>query len=156
MKRAFRPSEKGATAVEFAIVASLFLSLVFGIIEFSILMFDQHVLTNASREGARAGIVMRIPRVSDTEIQDKIRAYAEEHMVSFDTSSALDFGPWFENPEDPADPTTWISPDQASRVGSLFGTELKVTVKYPFDFLVLSAFGLGPVTLEAETRMRME
>jgi len=63
MKRMSWRDEKGAAAVEFAVVAGLFLMIVFGIIEFGILMFDQHILTNASREGARAGVVMRAPRV---------------------------------------------------------------------------------------------
>jgi hypothetical protein len=120
-------------------------------------MFDQHVLTNASREGARAGVVMRVPRLPDEGInpeegiKDIVIKYAEDHMVSFGASSTLDFGPW---PGE--DPDVWISPAEADRVGVLFGEELIVKVKYPFDFLVLSGFGLGPITLTAETRMRME
>lgn len=151
MKRMSLRDEKGAAVVEFAVVAVLVLAIVFGIIEFGILMFDKHVLTNASREGARVGIVMRVPRVSNNDIQDIIRVYAEEHMVGLGSSNALDFGPWPD--EDP-----WILPAEASRTGNLFGadTVLQVTVKYPFDFLVLSSFGMGPITLEAQTRMRME
>jgi hypothetical protein len=122
---------------------------VFGIIEFGILMFDQHVLTNASREGARAGVVMQIPRLSDAEIQAIVTNYAQEHMVTFGASKNLDFGPWASEPD-------WILPEEASRIGFLFGTELKVTVKYQFDFLFLSIVGLGPTTLKAETRMRLE
>ena len=149
MKRISLRDERGAAVVEFAIVATLFILIVFGVIELGILMYDKHVLTNASREGARVGILMRVPRVSDNDIQDIIKGYAEEHMVGFGPSSTLDFGPWPD--EDP-----WIFPDEASRTGSLFGEELQVTVKYPFNFLVLSNFGLGPITLEAKTRMRME
>ena len=134
--------ECGAAVVEFAVISVLLLSLVFGIIEFGILMFDKHILTNASREGARAGIVMRIPHVSNSAILGKVNTYAQAHMVSFDPSSTL---------------TTTISPPESSRVGaSTFGTELEVSVTYPFDFLVLSGFGLGPITLTAKTRMRME
>jgi Flp pilus assembly protein TadG len=143
MKKILLRKERGATAVEFAIIATLFFSVVFGIIEFGILMFDQHVLTNASREGARAGIVMRVPRLSNAEIENIVEAYAQEHMVSFNASSTLVFDPP-------------ISPVEASRIGNTFGTPLVVTVKYPFHFLVLSGFGLGPITLTAETRMRME
>lgn len=141
MKRMSWRDEKGGASVEFAIVAVLFLALVFGIIEFGILMFDKQVLTNASREGARAGVVMRVPRVSDATIQSIVNQYAQEHMVSFGSSSTL---------------TTTVSPLEASRTGSLFGTELVVNVTYPFEFLVLSNFGLGPKLLKAETRMRME
>ena len=142
-------SQRGAAAVEFAVVLPLLLVLLFGIVEFSILLFDKALLTNASREGARAGIVMRVPRVLDVDIQNIIKDYAEEHMVGFGPSSSLDFGPW--SGEDP-----WILPVEASRTGHLFGEELIVTVKYPFNFPVLSSFGLGPITLEAQTRMRME
>lgn len=141
MKRMSLRDEKGATVVEFAIIVSLFLAIVFGIIEFGILMFDQHILTNASREGARAGVVMRLPRVSDAAIESIVNHYAQDHMISFGPSSTL---------------TTTVSPAEASRTGPLFGTELVVNVTYPFDFLVLSNLGLGSITLEAETRMRME
>jgi len=152
MKRRFLRREHGAATVEFAIVAILLLTLVFGIIEFGILMFDQHVLTNASREGARAGVVMRLPRLSDAAIKEIIEHYAQENMVTFGASDTLNFGPW---PSE--DPDVWISPAEVDRVGpSLFGTALEVTVKYQFDFLFLSTVGLGPITLKAETRMRME
>jgi Flp pilus assembly protein TadG len=144
MKRRFH-REYGAATVEFAITAVVLFLFVFGIIEFGLLMFDKHILTNASREGARAGIVMTDDaRVSDAEIQGIVRAYAEEHMVSFRSSSALVFNPP-------------ISPVESSRVGDeLFGTDLVVTVNYQFDFLLLSGFGIGPITLTAETRMKME
>lgn len=150
MKRIQLRGERGAAAIEFAIISVVLLLIVFGIIEFGILLFDKHILTNASREGARAGIVMRVPRLSDAEIENIVRAYAREHMVSFRADIHLDFGPWpDENPEFKVEP---VGP----RVGNLFGTELVVTVKYPFNFLVLSGFGLGSIPLTAETRMRME
>lgn len=133
--------QRGGAAVEFALIAVLLLSLIFAIIEFGILMFDKHVLTNASREGARAGVVMRIPRVSDAEIRNVVNHYAQAHMVTFGPSSSL---------------TTNISPAEAARTGALFGTELVVSVTYPFEFLMLSNLGLDPIVLRAETRMRME
>ena len=154
MKRIFWRDEKGAATVEFALVAILFLVIVFGIIEFGILMFDKHILTNASREGARAGVVMRMPRVPDVEIQNIVRNYAEEHMVGFGPSSTLDFGPWPEEPE--LKDRYSIFPLEPDRIGETFGKPLIITVKYPFNFLVLSSFGLGPITLKAQTIMLME
>ena len=50
-------SERGATAVEFAIVALLLFTLIFGIIEFGWLFFGWITLTGAVREGARRAIV---------------------------------------------------------------------------------------------------
>lgn len=154
MKRRFLRREHGAATVEFAIVAILLLTLVFAIIEFGILMFDHHVLTNASREGARAGVVLRIPRLPDVipspsigneGIKDIVLRYASEHMVTFGSSGRLDFD------------DIEVFPAEVDRVGpTLFGTALEVKVEYQFDFLFLSTVGLGPITLEAETIMRME
>ena len=46
-------SESGQNLVEFAIVVTLLLALVFGIIEFGRVWMTFQVITNASREGAR-------------------------------------------------------------------------------------------------------
>lgn len=48
-------TERGAAAVEFAIVFPIMLLVMFGIIEFGTLMYDQIMVTNAAREGARWG-----------------------------------------------------------------------------------------------------
>ena len=139
-RRRFR-NERGAAVVEFAIISVLLLMIVFALIEFGILMFDKHILTNASREGARAGIVMRNPRVSDDAIEAIVNAYAEKFMVSFGASGTLD---------------TKVTPLEALRSTTSTGDELEVAVTYEFDFLVLSGFGFGPVPLAAKTRMRIE
>jgi Flp pilus assembly protein TadG len=61
--------ENGAAAVEFAILLPLLAGLVFGIIEFGLLLYNQQVITNASREGARAAIMEHCAdRKTDAEI----------------------------------------------------------------------------------------
>lgn len=52
-KKVFRKSERGATFPEFAIGGVVFLTAVFGIIEFSRLMLTHNQLTEAVRRGAR-------------------------------------------------------------------------------------------------------
>lgn len=52
-RRPRRNRERGAAAVEFAIVVPLLLALVLGIVEFSRIYNVQIVVTNAAREGAR-------------------------------------------------------------------------------------------------------
>jgi len=47
----------GAAAVEFALVAPLFILMVFGILEYGRMVMVQQVLTNAVREGARAAVL---------------------------------------------------------------------------------------------------
>lgn len=138
-------NERGASAVEFAIVLPVLLLVVFGIIEMSLLLYDKAILTNGSREGARAGIVSQNPRVNDTDIQGVVDTYCKDHLVTFDGVN---------NP-----PQTTISPDYATRQNATFGSDLTVTVTYQYGFLVLPSFmasALGPVNLEAKTVMKME
>lgn len=52
-----RRFQRGAVAVEFALVLPLLLILLFGIIGFGVMMYNQAVITNAAREGARWGAV---------------------------------------------------------------------------------------------------
>ena len=49
--------QSGQALVELALVLPLLLILAFGIVEFGLLMYNKAVITNASREGARVGIV---------------------------------------------------------------------------------------------------
>jgi Flp pilus assembly protein TadG len=54
----FSASEAGSVAVEFVVLFPLFLLIVVGIVEFGHLWYVDHVITNASREGARAAVVV--------------------------------------------------------------------------------------------------
>ncbi|WP_162164488.1 TadE/TadG family type IV pilus assembly protein [Intrasporangium chromatireducens] len=51
-----RRTDRGASAVEFALVLPLFLLVIAGVVDFGRALFTQVVLTNAAREGARAAI----------------------------------------------------------------------------------------------------
>ncbi|MHC4321967.1 MAG: TadE/TadG family type IV pilus assembly protein [Planctomycetota bacterium] len=131
--------QKGAAAVEFAIIAPLLFTILFGIIEFSLLLYDKAVITNASREGARYGILWGPNRPTDAEILAKVGSYTSDRLITFGTMVS---------------PTTTIV-----RSGSDPGDALTVTVVYNYDFLLLPNFisALSNVTtLSAETVMRLE
>ena len=134
--------QNGGAAVEFALILPLFFLLLFGIVEFGLVLYNKQVITNASREGARAGIVAGIPRLDDAGIQTAVNKYANNYLVNFG-AGAINFNP----PITPADPRT---------NEPYFGQDLTVTVTYPYNFLVLSSFGFGPITLRAQTIMKME
>ncbi len=146
-KRIIRNQDQGAAAVEFALILPLLVVLVFGIIEFSILFYNKAMITNASREGARAGIVYDFPnRPDDTLIAGVVTAYCGNHLISF------------------GDPTQTPS-TTVMRVGSGTGSDLNVTVEYDYDFLVLPNFlriffsnsDMGDrIRIRATTVMRLE
>ena len=74
--------QRGATAVEFVIVIMVFVMIIFGIIEFGLYMYNQHVITNAGREGARAGIAYK-SGLEGTDIRNIVESYCEKHVITF-------------------------------------------------------------------------
>lgn len=68
-----RIAERGAAAVEFAILLPLFLLVLGGITDWGRFFFTQIQLANAAREGARAAVVST---ASTTDIEDRAKAAA--------------------------------------------------------------------------------
>jgi hypothetical protein len=124
-------NQNGAAMVEFAIVLPLLLILVFGIIEFGVMFYDKAVITNASREGVRAGIT----GLGDPEIKQIVLNYCNVNLINLDGNDAFDPNKIF------------ISSD---------GTDLIVKLEYRYDLLLGSFFGFDNTTISAETVMRME
>lgn len=52
-----KKSERGTTIAEFAMVALIFFTLIFGIIEFGRLLYTHNALTDATRRGARYAVL---------------------------------------------------------------------------------------------------
>ena len=59
-----RIKNRGASAIDFALILPFLLLIVDATIEISILMFDKVMITNAAREAVRAGVVMSDPKLS--------------------------------------------------------------------------------------------
>ena len=141
-------TQNGAALVEFAIVLPLLLILVFGIIEFGVMFYDKAVITNASREGARAGIT----GVADSDIEDIVKNYCKFNLINLSNND-------FDPAADPYDDIS-ISRDGSSIDGS---KDLTVRLEYRYDLLFGSIFKFyAPyttilnTTISAETVMRME
>jgi hypothetical protein len=71
MSRSFR-KVRGAAAVEFAVVAPVFVLLIFGMIEYGRMVMVQQMLTNASREGARRAV---LEGATESDVQEVVRDY---------------------------------------------------------------------------------
>jgi Flp pilus assembly protein TadG len=69
--QSWRGTERGAAAVEFAIVLPLLVLLVFGIVEFSIAFNRQQGLHAAAREGAR---VAALPQTTNSEVVSRVES----------------------------------------------------------------------------------
>jgi Flp pilus assembly protein TadG len=133
-------TQRGAAVVEFALILPILLGLLVGGIDLSLALYDKAVITNASREGARAGIVARNPQLSDTQIRQVVNQYAQSALVNLGAN--------------PAAPTVVI------QKGSLGGDPtLQVTVSYTFQGIGLGSLfqSLGkPWVLQSSTVMVYE
>jgi hypothetical protein len=188
--RTISKNQRGATAVEFAIILPLLLLVVFGIIEISLLLFNKHVITHACREGARAGIVARGDRfrygasgfgVDEVDVRSVVTDWLGGHLITFgantfDPDDDIDVEIVDRSLLDPTETCETATPNPLApdtdaffdweRIEDLEGDpddgpctsfqhRLQVTVRYDYDFLVLSIF-LDPITLESRSLMLME
>lgn len=152
-------SETGAVTVEFALIALILLTLIFGAIDFGLMLYNKQVITNAAREGARFGLVQRPPgdRVTADEVRARVLSMCQAHLVTggSDPADALETpyiywedenGNVVEDPNDPDDPHT------TNLRKGIIGVE----VRYTYDFFVISYLGIEPKLLKAEVKMTME
>jgi Flp pilus assembly protein TadG len=132
-----RQAQQGAAAVEFALVLPILLLVFFGMVELSLALYDKAIITNASREGARAGIVLSSPKMTDAQIRAVVLNYTNGSLISLGTTTA---------------PTvTVVQSNPAS-----FPNALRVTVSYTYKGLgvgtMLGALG-SPIVLTSSTSM---
>ena len=153
--------QKGGALIEFAIVVPLLILLVIGAIEFGLLCYNKQVIANASREGARAGIIVYNSSpppgepvggkyFSDNDkIETIVKNYCATHVITFSDSPNLDDDLKVEFFPEALDRT-----DDASFV---FGDPFEVKVSYDYDFLIPSLFGYSDIyTIKAATMMKRE
>jgi Flp pilus assembly protein TadG len=129
----FRRYRRAAAVVEFAVVAPVFLLLVFGMIEYGRMVMVYQVITNASREGARTAV---LDGATTTSVTTAVNNYLTAGAVS--------------------GATVTVSPNPPS--GAQNGDPVTVTVSIPFSQVswLPSPMYLGSKTLSCATVMRRE
>lgn len=137
-----RIREGGVAAVEFALVLPIFLLIVFAIVELGAALYDQHVITQASRVAVRSGIVLRNPRLPDATIQ-QIGRDAASSLITFASGA----------------PAVMVTPEHGLNASNGNVPNLSVTVSYQYTGLLLgpmlSVFQ-APITISAKTTMDYE
>ena len=127
-----RRTQRGASAVEFALILPILILLFFGIVDFGLLIYDKQVITNASREAARAGIVQKVPRPGVSDITAVVDAYAKDRLVTFGSNKN-------------------VATSVPSGPCAAFGQDLVVSVSYNYGFLFVTT-----VNLTSQTIMKCE
>lgn len=131
--RLFRKKRLAAAAVEFAVVAPVFLLLVFGMIEYGRMVMVYQILTNASREGARAAV---LDGATTTSVTTSVNSFLTDAFIS--------------------GATVTVSPNPPST--AQYGDPVTCTVSIPFSQVswLPSPMYLGSRTLTSATAMRRE
>lgn len=131
--RSYRNNRRGAAAVEFAVVAPVFLLFALGMIEYGRMVMVQQVITNASREGARVAVL-------DGSTPTDVEGIVNQYLASGSISGAA----------------ITITPTNLDAVE--FGEPITVTVDVPFSQVswLPSPMYLGGTTLSATTVMGRE
>jgi Flp pilus assembly protein TadG len=147
--RRLRTRTEGAATVEFAIIISVFLLIVAGIMDFGHAWYMQQVITNASREGARYGITYATNssgiRIAPSALSPSIDTYVK---TNYKLTTSL-----------PADAQPIITPGGTGLTTGTRGEPLEVTVTAKKTWFIISSFipGLGSQkTLKASTVMLCE
>ncbi|SHF22609.1 TadE/TadG family type IV pilus assembly protein [Caloramator proteoclasticus] len=123
--------KKGQALIEFSILLPIILLIVMGISEFGIMLNSYLTIQNASREGARLGIM----GADDNEIVQAVYSSASH----IDTNKL----------------NVTITPNDSNRKS---GETLRVRVEYEYDLLIPIIKNIlgNQVELTAETAMRVE
>ena len=128
---------RGVAAVEFALVAPVFLLLMFALIEMARMMMVEQSLTNAAREGCRTAVLATTTNSSDVEsaVRDYLRSV---------TSNAHN-----------ADKVRVTTPTGLS--GTPSGADVTVAVEVNYtdvSWLPLGYLGLNPTIAAEQTGQR--
>jgi len=168
--RYYSKKQNGLSIVEFAIILPLFLLLVFGIIEFGVMMFDKTMLTNASRNAARMATLQTLDQVTkkryttqkiengtaqfpldDTDpalfkpIGEWIETYCKKHLVSFGLGNSFTFANNVDISHSDLNGNSYVDA----------GENITVKIEYEFGYLILSNI-LNGIKLNAVAVMRAE
>ncbi|MBT2322942.1 pilus assembly protein [Variovorax paradoxus] len=147
--------QKGAQAVEFALILPFVVLIMFAILDFGIIVYNKAIITNASREAARRGIILSAAAWDANVIKQVACNYAKDSLitVSSGTRTATCTGT--------ADPTITVTPV----IAPAFNTPVTVDITYAVTGFSLGTWwslGTGPtavgsaLTLTASTQMNHE
>ena len=136
---------RGAALLETALTLPLILLVSVSIFEFGRAYQTWQILTNAAREGARVAV---LPNTAVSDVQSRVQNFMQGGQLPN----------W-------ASATVVVTPTTVS-IGATTAAASKVTVNYPFQFIVLnpvarlvvssSTTGAAPFTMVASAEMRNE
>ncbi len=127
-------SERGSAAMEFALLLPILATLIFGAIDFGVMLWNKEILVNAAREGARQGALFT-GGAATADVASVVEQMLHDGGVS----------------------TTGLTVSVEGQ-GGAFGTPLTVNAAIPWDFFVIDHLvpGMNVDQLQAAVTMMNE
>jgi Flp pilus assembly protein TadG len=133
----FVRDQSGAALVEFALVATMLMMLIMGMIDFGRALYTKNSLTNAAREGGRFAAVQTDVKSREADIKNVVIT----HMSPFGGAAltAAQITVTYNEPSGTVESTT-------------------IEIAYPFEPItpIAGLIGLDPLTLKASAQFRQE
>ena len=138
-------NQRGTALIEMALTLPLMLLVSAGIFEFGRAYQTWQVITNAAREGARLAV---LPGTTDGDVQTRVRTYMSDGQLTSATSATVN-----------------INRAATIAVGAGTASASRITVNYPFTFVVLQPIARlvatgsqvgAPLTMTVSALMRNE
>jgi hypothetical protein len=154
--------EQGGVAVEFALLLPVFLVLLFGIIDFGHAWYMRHLMSDASREGARYGSRFTTNSLGDRMLPSSLNPTISNYILNNADANGGNTGWGLRSllPDDAAPTVTLSGPGSTeTNVSILAGEDLTVTVNATKSWYVLGRIipGLGSsINLRVTTTMKCE
>lgn len=143
LNRKSASSQKGVAIIEAALTLPLVLLVLFGVINFGVALYNKSVITNASREAARNGIVFSSTVDYDAIAQDAINR-CTGRLINFGGSTTCTAE---------AEPVSSINAVDPTKMDNT----LIVRVNFDFNTVAGALMGVGNViSMESETQMKFE
>ncbi len=142
-RKGSRKLQRGAAALEFAIVLPVLVLLLLGIVDFGVVMGAQTQISNAAREGARAGALTGVYTQAENAAKNAIASMpgATDSGTSVTITCTQTSG------------ATCSLIDSTSDTGST----IKVSIAYVHTWISPVLLGMSPtITLHADSQMRIE
>src|SRR4029450_3757117 len=124
-----RRDDRGTALIEIAFPLPLLLLISIGIIEFGRAFQTWQILTNAAREGARVAV---LPGISDSMVTARVQEYIQAGVLDPNVT-----------------PTITIQRNATISYGTGTATGSKVTVNFPYKFMVLN--GIAKLVVSGTT-----
>ena len=150
--------QEGAAAVEFAIILPLLIFLILGGMDIGHMFYIDHIISTASREGARYGVKYKVNSLTNLPFVPNALTPSISDYVKSPAPTGLNYSKLLSS-----DANLTVTPGGAGYTGGLSGQILTVTVTANKHWWVLGTFKFfgfagftNPQTRTATTTMKVE